>query len=119
MGSALKLAMAKAADLPEAAQEQLGRELLLRLESLTQLRAEIDVGVRTRRAGAVVCHFPFAFVEPLASVTPNLIAALRTAFGCRPVRLTISSSDFDDAAISTKRRSSLYDHRLITAPSCL
>ena len=46
MGTALKLAMAKAADLPEAAQEQLGRELLERIEALTQLRAEIDGGIR-------------------------------------------------------------------------
>jgi len=51
MGTALKLAMAKAADLPEAAQEQLGRELLLRIEALTQLRAEIDVGIRELDAG--------------------------------------------------------------------
>jgi hypothetical protein len=51
MSTALKLAMAKAADLPEAAQEQLGRELLERIEALTQLRAEIDVGIRELDAG--------------------------------------------------------------------
>jgi hypothetical protein len=51
MGTALKLAMAKAADLPEAAQEQLGRELLERIETLTQLRAEIDVGVKELDVG--------------------------------------------------------------------
>jgi hypothetical protein len=51
MGTALKLAMAKAADLPEAAQEQLGRELLERIETLTQLRAEIEVGVKELDAG--------------------------------------------------------------------
>jgi len=51
MGTALKLAMAKAADLSEAAQEQLGRELLERIEALTQLRAEIDVGVSELDAG--------------------------------------------------------------------
>jgi hypothetical protein len=51
MGTALKLAMAKAADLPEAAQEQLGRELLERIETLTQLRVEIDVGVKELDAG--------------------------------------------------------------------
>ena len=51
MGTALKLAMAKAADLPEAAQEQLGRELLERIETLTRLRAEIDVGVKELDAG--------------------------------------------------------------------
>jgi hypothetical protein len=51
MGSALKLAMAKAAGLPEAAQEQLGRELLERIEALTQLRADIDAGIRELDAG--------------------------------------------------------------------
>jgi hypothetical protein len=51
MGTALKLAMTKAADLPEAAQEQLGRELLERIEALTQLRADIDIGVRELDAG--------------------------------------------------------------------
>jgi hypothetical protein len=51
MGTALKLAMERAADLPEAAQEQLGRELLERIDALTQLRAEIDVGVRELDAG--------------------------------------------------------------------
>src|SRR6266852_5842130 len=51
MGTALKLAIARAAELPEAAQEQLGRELLDRIEALTQLRAEIDVGIRELDAG--------------------------------------------------------------------
>ncbi len=51
MGKALKLAMTKAAGLPEAAQEQLGRELLERIEMLTQLRADIDVGIRELDAG--------------------------------------------------------------------
>ena len=51
MGTALKLAMTKAAELPEAAQEQLGRELLERIEALTQLRADIDVGIRELDAG--------------------------------------------------------------------
>jgi len=51
MSTALKLAMAKAAGLPEAAQEQLGRELLERIEALTRLRAEIDIGIRELDAG--------------------------------------------------------------------
>jgi hypothetical protein len=51
MGTALKLAMTKAAELPEAAQEQLGRELLERIEALTQLRADIDGGIRELDAG--------------------------------------------------------------------
>ena len=51
MSTALKLAMTKAAGLPEAAQEQLGRELLERIEALTQLRAEVDIGIREIDAG--------------------------------------------------------------------
>jgi hypothetical protein len=51
MATALELAMAKAAALPEAAQEQLGRELLERIEALTQLRAKIDEGIRELDAG--------------------------------------------------------------------
>jgi hypothetical protein len=51
MSTALKLAMTKAAGLPEAAQEQIGRELLERIEALTQLRAEIDAGIRELDAG--------------------------------------------------------------------
>jgi len=51
MGKALQLAMTKAADLPEAAQEQLGRELLERIEMLTRLRAEIDIGIQELDAG--------------------------------------------------------------------
>jgi hypothetical protein len=51
MSTALKLAMAQAAALPEAAQEQLGRELLERIEALTQLRAKIDEGIRELDAG--------------------------------------------------------------------
>jgi len=51
MATALELAMAKAAALPEATQEQLGRELLERIEALTQLRAKIDEGIRELDAG--------------------------------------------------------------------
>jgi hypothetical protein len=51
MGTALKLAMEKAADLPEAAQEQLGRELLERIDALIQLRAEVEIGIRELDAG--------------------------------------------------------------------
>jgi hypothetical protein len=43
--------MTKAAGLPEAAQEQLGRELLERIEMLTRLRAEIDIGIQELDAG--------------------------------------------------------------------
>jgi hypothetical protein len=51
MVKTLELALAKAASLPEAAQEQLGRELLDRIESLAELRAEIEIGIRELDAG--------------------------------------------------------------------
>jgi hypothetical protein len=51
MVKTFELAIAKAARLPEAAQEQLGRELLERIETLEQLRAEIEIGVRELDAG--------------------------------------------------------------------
>jgi len=51
MGKTLELALAKAALLPEATQEQLGRELLERIDSLAQLRAEIEAGIAELDAG--------------------------------------------------------------------
>jgi hypothetical protein len=51
MTKALQLAMTKAAALPEAAQEQLGREMLERIERLNELRAAIEVGIRELDAG--------------------------------------------------------------------
>jgi hypothetical protein len=51
MVKTLKLAVRKASNLPEAAQEQLGRELLERIETLEQLRGEIEVGLRELDAG--------------------------------------------------------------------
>jgi len=47
----LEIAISKASNLPEAAQEQLGRELLERIETLGQLRSEIEVGIRELDAG--------------------------------------------------------------------
>jgi hypothetical protein len=47
----LELAIQKASSLPEAAQEQLGRELLERIETLAELRAEIEIGIRELDAG--------------------------------------------------------------------
>jgi hypothetical protein len=44
MVKSLELALAKAAALPEATQEQIGRELLLRIDALAELRAEIQIG---------------------------------------------------------------------------
>jgi hypothetical protein len=51
MTKALQLAVRKAAALPEAAQEQLGRELLERIDRLNELRAAIEVGVGELDAG--------------------------------------------------------------------
>ncbi len=51
MVKTLELAITKVAKLPEAAQEQLGRELLERIETLEQLRAEIESGIRELDAG--------------------------------------------------------------------
>lgn len=51
MVKTLEIALSKAAALPEAAQEQLGRELLDRIESLESLRAQIEAGVAELDAG--------------------------------------------------------------------
>lgn len=51
MVKTLELAITKAANLPEAAQEQLGRELLERINTLAELRDEIDIGIRELDAG--------------------------------------------------------------------
>jgi hypothetical protein len=51
MVKALELAIAKAAGLPEAAQEQLGRDLLERIDALSSLRADIQVGLDELDAG--------------------------------------------------------------------
>jgi hypothetical protein len=41
----LDLAISKVNQLPEELQEQLGREVLLRIKTLEQLRAELQVGI--------------------------------------------------------------------------
>ncbi len=51
MVKTLELAIRKAASLPEAAQEQLGRELLERIDTLDELRTEIEAGIRELDAG--------------------------------------------------------------------
>jgi len=51
MTKTFELAVSKVAKLPEAAQEQLGRELLERIETMEQLRAEIEIGIRELDAG--------------------------------------------------------------------
>jgi hypothetical protein len=51
MVKTLELAISKAAELPEAAQEALGREMLRRIQALDELRADIDIGIRELNAG--------------------------------------------------------------------
>jgi hypothetical protein len=51
MVKTLELAIAKVSNLPEAAQERLGRELLERIDTLEQLRSEVEVGIRELDAG--------------------------------------------------------------------
>jgi hypothetical protein len=51
MVKTLEIALSKAAALPEAAQEQLGREILDRIETLKILRTEIEAGIRELEAG--------------------------------------------------------------------
>jgi hypothetical protein len=43
----LEAALAEVATLPEAAQEQIGRELLAHVEKLRDLRADIEEGIRS------------------------------------------------------------------------
>jgi hypothetical protein len=51
MVKALELAITKAADLPEAAQERLGRDLLERIDLLARLRADVEAGLAELDAG--------------------------------------------------------------------
>jgi hypothetical protein len=51
MSKTLELAVAKAAALPEAAQEQIAYELLERIDALAGLKAAIDEGVAELDAG--------------------------------------------------------------------
>ncbi len=51
MVKTLELAITKASGLTEAAQEQLGRELLERIETLEQLRTAIALGIHELDAG--------------------------------------------------------------------
>jgi hypothetical protein len=45
MVKTLELALAKVATLPEATQEQIGRELIERVNALTNLRSELEIGI--------------------------------------------------------------------------
>ncbi len=51
MVKTLELAVAKAAALPEAAQEQLGLEMLERIHDLEELRADLEAAARELDAG--------------------------------------------------------------------
>ncbi len=51
MVKTLEIAIAELADLPEADQEQIGRQLLSHVEKLRRLRDELDKGVRSLDAG--------------------------------------------------------------------
>ncbi len=51
MVKTLELALSKVAALPDAAQEQIGRELLDRIDALARLRAEVEIGIRELDAG--------------------------------------------------------------------
>jgi hypothetical protein len=47
----IELAMEKVATLPEAAQERIGREVLEHIEKFTELRAELEIGIKQLDAG--------------------------------------------------------------------
>jgi hypothetical protein len=51
MVKTLELALSKIAALPEAAQEEFGRQLLKQVDELNVLRAELEVGIRQLDAG--------------------------------------------------------------------
>ncbi len=51
MVKTLELAISKAANVSKAAQEQLGCELLERIDALAELRAEIEIGLQELDAG--------------------------------------------------------------------
>ena len=48
---ALNLAIRKVQALPEDAQEQIGRDVLLRIEKLEQLQADLQIGIDELDAG--------------------------------------------------------------------
>ena len=51
MTKTLQIAISKATALPDAAQEELGREMLERIDALAELRAAISVAARQIEAG--------------------------------------------------------------------
>ena len=65
MTKALALAMKKIASLPKAAQEEIGVEILERVDTLAWLRAEIELGIRDLDAGKRVKIDPDAFIKQM------------------------------------------------------
>lgn len=51
MTKTLQIAISKATALPDAAQEELGREMLERINALAELRAAIDIAARQFEEG--------------------------------------------------------------------
>lgn len=51
MTSTLELAIAKASQLPEAAQDLIAREMLDRIAALAELRAQLQIGIDDLNAG--------------------------------------------------------------------
>jgi hypothetical protein len=49
--TALDVAITKAQSLPEATREQIGRDVLLRIEKLERLRADLQIGIDQLDAG--------------------------------------------------------------------
>jgi len=47
----IDLAMSKVAALPEEAQEEIGQEVLMRVDALASLRADIEIGRRELKVG--------------------------------------------------------------------
>jgi hypothetical protein len=51
MTNALREAMEEAANLPEAAQEKIGEDLMIHIEKLRRLRAKLDKGIASLERG--------------------------------------------------------------------
>lgn len=84
MVKSLEAALAEVATLPEAAQEQIGRELLAHVEKLRELRADIEEGIRSLETEGGIdldfeeCHRARA-PDPWKSVDASSGPALPTA----------------------------------------
>jgi hypothetical protein len=67
----LELAMEKAATLPAEVQEQIGRDVLERVDQVARLRAELEMGIRQLDAGL---GEPLDIEELIATAQPNMAA---------------------------------------------